>query len=218
MRVYNLNSAAYSLQNIERKRLKISTLKDLNDPYELKSVQLGNQATRRAMTEFRDKFHQRYGLLCFSRTWHNPVMWSHYGDRHRGICLGFDVPDDTALPVDYVDERTVSEIVDKGFAIETVSFEDARPLLYTKFIDWAYEQEVRIFVPLHEPELSSGLYFAPFTNKIVLREVILGPECKHTVEAVRKMLGPESDVEVIKARLAFESFRVVTDKRSLPDA
>jgi hypothetical protein len=20
-------------------------------------------------------------------------MWSHYGDRHKGICLGFDVPD-----------------------------------------------------------------------------------------------------------------------------
>ena len=26
------------------------------------------------------------GMLCFSKGWHNPVQWSHYTDKHKGIC------------------------------------------------------------------------------------------------------------------------------------
>jgi hypothetical protein len=43
-------------------------------------------------------------MLCFSRDWHNPVQWSHYADKHRGICLGFDVPDSLLVPVQYTKE------------------------------------------------------------------------------------------------------------------
>ncbi len=25
--------------------------------------------------------------------WSNPVIWAHYGDKHRGLCLGFEVPE-----------------------------------------------------------------------------------------------------------------------------
>jgi hypothetical protein len=25
--------------------------------------------------------------------WHNPLLWSHYADRHRGMALGFDTDD-----------------------------------------------------------------------------------------------------------------------------
>ena len=32
----------------------------------------------------------------------NILMWSHYGDRHKGICLGFDVADELTRPVEYV--------------------------------------------------------------------------------------------------------------------
>ena len=31
-------------------------------------------------------------ILCFSRNWDNLLLWSHYGDRHMGVCLGFDIP------------------------------------------------------------------------------------------------------------------------------
>lgn len=34
---------------------------------------------------------EKYGLLCFCETWQSPLLWNHYADRHKGICLGFDV-------------------------------------------------------------------------------------------------------------------------------
>ena len=30
-------------------------------------------------------------ILCFSRNWDNLLLWSHYGDSHTGVCLGFDI-------------------------------------------------------------------------------------------------------------------------------
>jgi hypothetical protein len=32
-------------------------------------------------------------------------MWSHYGERHKGICLGFEVQDDILKSIDYTDAR-----------------------------------------------------------------------------------------------------------------
>jgi hypothetical protein len=45
---------------------------------------------------------EKYGVLCFSRSCSDILMSSHYGDKHRGICLGFDVHDATCRVVEYV--------------------------------------------------------------------------------------------------------------------
>lgn len=39
------------------------------------------------------RFHHlrcRLRILCLTEDSLNPVMWAHYGDEHRGVCLGFD--------------------------------------------------------------------------------------------------------------------------------
>ena len=41
------------------------------------------------------------------------------------------------------------------------------------------------------------------------REIIAGPLCKVTEEEIRKALRDITDVDVMKGRLAFRSFRVV---------
>ena len=48
------------------------------------------------------------GVLCFSRGWHNPLLWSHYGDKHRGVCLGFDVPNAHIVHVSYNSSRLLA--------------------------------------------------------------------------------------------------------------
>ena len=32
-------------------------------------------------------------MLCLSKSENNQLMWAHYADYHRGICLEFDFPD-----------------------------------------------------------------------------------------------------------------------------
>jgi hypothetical protein len=49
------------------------------------------QAARKASKQFRAAVNASQGLLCFGADWSSSVMWSHYADKHKGICLGFDV-------------------------------------------------------------------------------------------------------------------------------
>ena len=32
-------------------------------------------------------------------------LWAHYGDKHSGICLGFEVEDQLVSPINYTDEK-----------------------------------------------------------------------------------------------------------------
>jgi hypothetical protein len=35
--------------------------------------------------------HYEQGVCCFSTTYASPLLWSHYGDQHRGLCIGYGV-------------------------------------------------------------------------------------------------------------------------------
>ena len=55
----------------------------MNDPFELLSVDLSEPDDRTTFDGLKADLNQTIGVLCFSRGWSNPVLWSHYGDRHR---------------------------------------------------------------------------------------------------------------------------------------
>jgi hypothetical protein len=106
VRVYHLLSAEHGLDDLKQRRLKVAEFRDLNDPFELLSVELPDRAVRRRFTAWRKKVLAEYGVLCFSTSWKSPVLWSHYADRHKGFCLGFDVPDNLMSPVTYLKTRS----------------------------------------------------------------------------------------------------------------
>jgi hypothetical protein len=85
-------------------------------------------------------------------------------------------------------------------------------LLRTKFYDWKYEDELRAFVHLDPSTAESGLFFFDFGSQLALREVILGPRCFLPLERIRSIVARyDPSVDVVKARIAFTSFRVVKD-------
>jgi hypothetical protein len=114
----------------------------------------------------RDQLTRNRGLWCFSRSWTNSLLCANYADKHRGICLGFDlsVADGTAREVDYVEERLPWQ--------EPPTEEFTLKLLWTKFAGWRYEDEVRAFMTREEPE--NQRYFIHFDDRLKLREIIVG--------------------------------------------
>lgn len=214
MTIYHFVPADYGLENIERRRLKIATIPDLNDPFELLCADLSDKDLRVGMRNWKREMGTRYGMLCFSKTWRNPVQWSHYADRHRGLALGFEVPPDHALDVEYKGRRSKEEVREllssKSAALNQ---EMIQRFLSTKYAHWKYEKECRIFTALAEAEKdeSKGLYFQEFSKVLQLKEVIVGAESKVTRAQVREALGSlGSYVGVCNARLAFKTYRVVT--------
>ena len=94
-------------------------------------------------------------------------MWSHYGDSHRGFCLGFEYHETNVLG-QYADRVTYVEKMPKpcisSFAMDAGG-EVIHQIAYTKSQEWAYEQEWRVLK-------QEGNCLYPYPGK--LREVILG--------------------------------------------
>ena len=212
MRVYHFVNEKFGLEDLRRRRLKIATLNELNDPFELFGISLEDDHLRRAFHVMKNELASNNGLLCFSRDWHNPVQWSHYAAKHTGLCLGFDIPDEHLGVVNYSRKRLVVEAESfrnpREFSVDT-----ARQFLFTKYSHWRYENEVRSFVTLEDIDLEKNLYFAEFSDKLKLAVVIVGANSKVTREDLRNALGDlNSNVETFKVRLAFKTFRVVRQR------
>ena len=212
MRVYYLTGAQFALSNLALRRIKVSRFSDLNDPFELLAVDINNKEYRPAIRSTKEEINNSKGLVCFSRSWSNPLMWGHYGERHTGICLGFDVPDEMLADVIYAKKLLKLEI-DKKTKKPMLTEEVMKKLLLTKFYDWQYENEVRLFVELDHDTIESGKYFYSFSNDLILREVILGPHCELPIEGVRNIVASFTpSVRVIKSRIAFTKFEVRENK------
>ena len=205
MRVFHFRSVKYGLKSLEERRLKISRIHELNDPFEILGANLSNWDFRRVMNDTKREISKTNGLLCFSKNWQNPVQWSHYADNHRGVCLEFDVPDDHLEKVDYVKER-----LDYG---NTIDLEIMKKYLKTKFEHWSYEEEYRAFISLDPAEEEDGKYFFNFGEELKLRTVIVGCLSAITRKQIADVLiGLEGNVEYFKARAGFTRFEVVRNQ------
>ena len=214
MRLYHFVNEQHGLDNIRQRRIKIATFQELNDPFELMGINCSEELIRDSFMHIKAELSKSKGILCFSRRWSNPVMWSHYADRHKGLCLGFDVPDDTDIfrRVSYTSKRIISEIDKLQWAADAPdpAFNYIKQLLFTKFSHWKYEQEVRGYKTLEEKDPISRLFFANFSDELKLREIIVGAYSSISRETVNEALGSmTTEVRIIKACLALQTFKVV---------
>lgn len=212
MRVYYLTGAAFALSNLALRRVKVSRFSDLNDPFELLAIDLGDKDHRKAFRATKDKINADKGLICLSESWSNPLLWGHYAEKHTGIALGFEIPEKLLNPVIYA-KKPLKIPIDNQTGIPKLSETLVEHLLRTKFADWKYEKEMRLFVRLDHSTKESGMYFYDFSKDFQLREIILGPRCELPISRVRSLVASwTSRIEVIRARIAFRKFQVVKHK------
>ena len=213
MRVYKFLNSCFGLMALANRRLKISEIHELNDPFELRPYDLSEGQLRTAFMKTRDDMGKEKGLLCFSKSWLNPVMWAHYSDNHKGLCLGFDVPDPSQGPESEIDSVTYINTPPAfpenfGEMVEDERLLILKYVLFTKFEHWTYEEEVRQWTNLQDKE--NGRYFMPFCDKLKLAEVILGEKCDLSVAAIQRALGGgSSEVKITIARPSYNKFEMV---------
>ena len=84
-------------------------------------------------------------IYCASANREHPLLWSHYADSHRGICLHMDhktASFASALPIDYQDDYpTISYDFDDAGERGRHVFQKS---VLTKAKYWAYENEYRM--------------------------------------------------------------------------
>ncbi len=214
MRVYHFLTRQFGLQDLAFRRLKIATLEDINDPFELLAVYSRDPDERKAFRQFKRAWGERFGMLCFSKTWRNPVQWSHYAEKHRGICLGFDVADDLLIEVDYSVRRLKPNWDAINSSDAEVAQAEVKRWSSTKYEHWHYEDEVRAFLNLETQE-EDGFYFCDFAPHMQLREIIVGAMSTISRGDVDGLLSTDEQSSMLrfKARLAFGAYRVVRQHR-----
>lgn len=149
MIVYHFISSKFALKALRDRRLKIVRLNELNDLHELCAADLFDRDSNRALEVFKNSMNAQYGIICFSATYHDPVLWSHYADNHRGIALVFDIPDHKAITINYQPEQ-YQEIINATINWDDCKVSSLSKLIATKFSSWHYEQEVRMICDLND--------------------------------------------------------------------
>ena len=218
MRLYHLLSTRFGLDDLKHRQLKIAQISDLNDPFELVAADNSDAIQRQILRGWRREFERKWGVLCFSKSWRNPLLWSHYADKHKGMCLGFDISAEYLLPIRYQSKRIQVDLV-QSYDQGSLNVKFMNRMLRTKFRDWSYEKEVRVPVELKEIDEKTGLYFYNFSTDLRLKEIIVGPLCSASESDIQNALSNDDlSVKVVKARLAFQSFTVVKNRKGFGDS
>ncbi|WP_323083783.1 DUF2971 domain-containing protein, partial [Aeromonas jandaei] len=95
----------------------------------------------------------KLGITAMTETHDNILMWSHYANSHKGVCIGYDtdkICDENMqlLPVKYLENRfEESDIVRCSNLAETFDKVEYK-VVTTKSPQWQYEKEYRYVTSL----------------------------------------------------------------------
>ncbi len=107
---------------------------------------------KRELRTFRsifENFKKSTGVTCLSESDDSLLMWSHYANNHRGMCVEYELMEInkqlqfTPVPVVYSNQRACFGTLD----METAGNDATKALIHSltsKSNDWSYEKEWRI--------------------------------------------------------------------------
>nr|VFK17059.1 MAG: Protein of unknown function (DUF2971) [Candidatus Kentron sp. LPFa]VFK32392.1 MAG: Protein of unknown function (DUF2971) [Candidatus Kentron sp. LPFa] len=117
------------------------------------------------------------GVCCFSTLVDNPLLWSHYGDQHQGLCVGYGldrIPKPRLERVVYDGDRTVKTsliaeaIIDNDPKARTLLDRD---VLLRKADPWRYEREWRLLGDRGDQD-----------SPLLLKDVTFGLRCPAAIQ------------------------------------
>lgn len=125
--------------------LNITSPHEFNDPFDtpILSKYHGKYTGELINKAYKDTLK----ISCFSKSYHNPLMWAHYADNHKGICIRYHFIDTfkefTCLKlVGFKEIKYSDEDLAKSGRKSRISVEDA---FFLKGKAWEYEKELRFF-------------------------------------------------------------------------
>lgn len=157
----------YNIRNLEKEKIHLSTNGDFNDVYEGVPASTIEELTNKDLSPLNDSAY----ICCFSESCNDLLMWSHYANAHKGICVEYDLKllKDVDIikhifPVVYSKKRLLKvdindlfkNLRELNFNIfhngdnSDIELSQLLPLLVTKGGAWRNEKEWRIIYTKQE--------------------------------------------------------------------
>lgn len=190
-----------------------------------------NQMTPTFGREFQQRFGERFGILSLNEIPTSLLMWGHYGDCHRGFVIEFDSSSTffstcaargaigRLAKVVYAAERPAIIAYDPSLPVEEYADRLIRDVLLTKGLDWEYEQEWRMVLPLDDPQnfphtTSERLHLFPLPSTAITAVILAARASDATARGIRALLSGSRDfthVELRQARTSDTRYAVVIE-------
>ena len=139
-----------------------------------KQIESGNIKGKDVLKEAIEIALRNIGYYCMTSRPDNLLMWAHYADCHRGVCLEFDILEDIdsfliPVPIEYNSDYINFDVLNS----------DITGLIRRKSCDWAYEQEYRIIKP--------DFHGLKKVKRTALKEIIFG--CRTSEETREEIIS-----------------------------
>lgn len=121
------------------------------------------------------------GVCCFSTTYTSPLLWSHYGQQHQGICIGYGtnrLPEPKPQKVVYGGNRAIktSTLCEAFISLNLDALSEVdRDVLLRKASGWKYEAEWRLISNQgvqESPMLMTDITFGLRCDRSVMHTVV----------------------------------------------
>lgn len=207
MKVYRFRSISINTyRELITRKVWFSRYSLLNDPFE------GIYINETDQKDY-DELIKHMEICCYSKENDNLLMWAHYADSHRGICLEYEVDENiynrSFFEVCYSKKQPILKKIrkDKNGMLK-ISYASEAKILLTKSVDWEYEKEIRV------------LSFALFNEKGTLRKepgrlsgVYFGLNSSdRLIDDVDTILKEAKDIPFHRARLKKNKYKVTFAK------
>lgn len=149
------------------------------------------------------------GMSCFTQNNTSLVMWGNYGDKHKGICIGYDTnynPFKHATPVNYSENILCIPITQKENVKELYLYNEAVSALFWKCLHWKYEEEYRIIFKSNKKikyvnEAIIAIYFGLRTTEEDINRVLIN------TSHIKNLKYYKADLSPIKYELFYREIK-----------
>lgn len=141
--------------------LRVSDRDSLNDPFEF----LPSESLQKSLLGFSlpngndyidNLLYSRFGIISFTETRDNLLMWSHYGDQHKGVAIEYDINHDffkkSFISTQNPFEGVISRVLYRKERFYELSDKKIPQLelFFHKSDEWEYEKEHRLLLSLDQ--------------------------------------------------------------------
>jgi hypothetical protein len=219
IRLYRYLNAEAALKTIESRSFRVGRIHELNDPFEWRMgitgiIPEGEMFAQSLLDGFIAEISHGMGIVSFSDTLEDAVLWSHYADKHRGVAFEVDhvIKPDELFKIVYTNERPVfdaNRLHDQPEALDDYLRPLVIKLIKQKSPGWSYEREYRVFIDLPSCNISCGHYFRPIPDNY-LKRVILGFKCPLEPAYVSRTLATRglTGTQVVRAQMCLETYAI----------
>jgi hypothetical protein len=128
------------------------------------------------------------------------------------LCLGFEISSRFLKPVSYIENLLQLDLRQINSGDQANAIMDK--ILWSKYVHWKYEDEVRLWVGLSESE--GGLYFKPFDADIQLVEILGGVRFDDTLNDEERKVLSSCGVDIFRTRLSECDFKIERSEKLRP--